>query len=56
MQSFRNRPYQIKAIIVYPKSDVIIVAENITKYYGGPESFIVKYIILKIKNLLQIKQ
>ena len=29
-------------IIVYPKSDVIIVAENITKYYGGPESFIVK--------------
>ena len=42
MQSFRNRPYQIKAIIVYPKSDVIIVAENITKYYGGPESFIVK--------------
>ena len=35
-------------IIVYPKSDVIIVAENITKYYGGPESF--------IKNLLQIKQ
>jgi hypothetical protein len=28
--------------MVYPKSDVIIVAENITKYYGGPESFIVK--------------
>ena len=27
-------------ITVYPKSDVNIVAENVTKYYGGPERFV----------------
>ena len=27
-------------ITVYPKSDVVIVAENVTKYYGGPERFV----------------
>ena len=27
-------------ITVYPKSDVIIVAENVTKYYHGPERFV----------------
>ncbi len=29
-------------ITVYPKSDVIIVAENVTKYYHGPERFVAK--------------
>ena len=33
--------FNLSDIIIYPKSDVI-VAENVTKYYGGPESFIVK--------------
>ena len=29
-------------ITVYPKSDEVIVAENVTKYYHGPERFVVK--------------
>ena len=29
-------------ITVMPKSDIIIVADNVTKYYGGSERFIVK--------------
>ena len=27
-------------ITVYPKSEVVIVADNVTKYYGGPERFV----------------
>ena len=27
-------------ITVYPKSDVVLIAENVTKYYRGPERFV----------------
>ena len=35
-----NMAFTSVNITVNPKSDVVIVAENVTKYYGGPERFI----------------